>query len=235
MIVRVSTLHCAPAISQAITKIFHGDKKIDLEHAIAEVLMQHNLDDEQVATASEPSDELPVVFGRQPVIHESCNSERGKECWIGDSDSRACQRRMNKSAQWENRFAEFTDENFWPSRAAAVDFLLKCAAQASEPQQIWADRKRGIPEHQDRNVEAVVEKHRSRAAVVLKKYGVTTERGDLTVAQWLQHAQDEAMDLAIYLQRLIGEQEIQEWDEALANPACVSDDGPEDSFDLLCG
>jgi hypothetical protein len=55
----------------------------------------------------------------------------------------------------------------------------------------------------DRNVQAVIDKHTNRAEVGLKKYGVTTERGDLTIAQWLQHAQDEAMDLAIYLERLM--------------------------------
>jgi hypothetical protein len=105
-------------------------------------------------------------------------------------------------------------------------------SDSENPLQIWADRKRGVTERdlvnglapvsesefiqsvtdatkraysQDRNVEAVVDKHRSRAAVGLKKYGVTTERTDLTVAQWLQHAQDEAMDLAIYLERLMSD------------------------------
>jgi hypothetical protein len=250
MIVTVSTHACSHELSQRITKIFQSENKVSLEHVIADVLMRNNLGDE--------------------------------------------------------------------------------------------------PEHEratDKNVEAIVTKHRQRAAVGLKKYGVTTERTDLTISQWLQHAQDEAMDLAIYLQRLIGEQEPttykgpafqpyhpatarpadsenplqvwadrkrgvterdlvnglagdrdsfanfkperplpwaermeamhaikllmeasapylrraphtprhtcnrlnqvhaavrhflkeSEWDEALANPACVSDDGPEDSFDLLCG
>tara|TARA_R110002020_G_scaffold7402_8_gene31197 strand:- start:4488 stop:4667 length:180 start_codon:yes stop_codon:yes gene_type:complete len=36
-----------------------------------------------------------------------------------------------------------------------------------------------------------------------KKYGVTMERKDLTELQWLKHAQEEAMDLAVYLEKLI--------------------------------
>ena len=36
-----------------------------------------------------------------------------------------------------------------------------------------------------------------------KKYGTTMERGDLTKLEWLKHAQEEAMDLAVYLQKLI--------------------------------
>jgi hypothetical protein len=41
-----------------------------------------------------------------------------------------------------------------------------------------------------------------RAAMGLKKYGVGVDRTDLSPLQWLQHAQDEAMDLAIYLERM---------------------------------
>ena len=39
----------------------------------------------------------------------------------------------------------------------------------------------------------------------LQKYGVTTERDDLSYRDWLIHAQEEAMDLAVYLQRLIND------------------------------
>lgn len=57
----------------------------------------------------------------------------------------------------------------------------------------------------DANVEAVREKLRIRAEHGLRKYGVTTERADLTHKQWLIHAQEEAMDLAVYLQRIIND------------------------------
>jgi hypothetical protein len=43
----------------------------------------------------------------------------------------------------------------------------------------------------------------TRAEVGLKKYGVDTTRQDLTQIQWLRHAQEEALDLAVYLQRVI--------------------------------
>lgn len=50
---------------------------------------------------------------------------------------------------------------------------------------------------------AVCEKITTRAEFGRKKYGVTMERTDLSKLQWLQHAQDEMMDAAIYLQKLI--------------------------------
>lgn len=55
----------------------------------------------------------------------------------------------------------------------------------------------------DRNVESVRTKFAERAETGLRKYGVTTERTDLTRLDWLIHAQEEAMDLCVYLERLI--------------------------------
>jgi len=49
----------------------------------------------------------------------------------------------------------------------------------------------------------VINKIASRAQVGKDKYGVTMERKDLTRLQWLIHAQEEAMDMAVYLQKLI--------------------------------
>ena len=42
-----------------------------------------------------------------------------------------------------------------------------------------------------------------RSEIGKKKYGTTMEREDLSKLDWLKHAQEEAMDLAVYLQKLI--------------------------------
>jgi hypothetical protein len=55
----------------------------------------------------------------------------------------------------------------------------------------------------DPNVDAVCAMLQNRAQVGLKKYGVDTTRQDLTHIEWLKHAQEEALDLAVYLQRII--------------------------------
>lgn len=58
----------------------------------------------------------------------------------------------------------------------------------------------------DKNVEAVREKLLQRSQVGLRKYGVTTERTDYELIQWITELQHELMDAAIYceatLQRL---------------------------------
>lgn len=56
-----------------------------------------------------------------------------------------------------------------------------------------------MSKHED----AVAKKMLERAEFGLSKYGVSVERTDLTDIQWLIHAQEEAMDLAVYLQRII--------------------------------
>jgi hypothetical protein len=37
----------------------------------------------------------------------------------------------------------------------------------------------------------------------LKEYGTTMDRTDLSQDEWLQHAYEEALDLALYLKKLI--------------------------------
>ena len=46
-----------------------------------------------------------------------------------------------------------------------------------------------------------------RAQLGLEKYGVTMERTDLNELTWLRHARAEAMDLCVYLTRLITDKE----------------------------
>ena len=57
----------------------------------------------------------------------------------------------------------------------------------------------------DKNVTSVVERMLQRSDVGLRKYGVTTERTDLTVEQWLTHLQEELMDSCIYIEKLKNE------------------------------
>ena len=53
--------------------------------------------------------------------------------------------------------------------------------------------------------ESVIAKIRERRDAGRNKYGTTMERTDLSTRQWLIHAQEEAMDLAIYLEKIIKE------------------------------
>jgi succinate dehydrogenase flavin-adding protein (antitoxin of CptAB toxin-antitoxin module) len=57
----------------------------------------------------------------------------------------------------------------------------------------------------DSIVKSVVEEFKTRSEKGIKKYGVTLDRTDLDILDWLQHAKEEAMDLVCYLERTIQE------------------------------
>jgi len=54
----------------------------------------------------------------------------------------------------------------------------------------------------DQNVENVVSQLRAREERGLSKYGVNTERTDLSTLEWLQHLQEELMDGAVYVEKI---------------------------------
>jgi hypothetical protein len=71
---------------------------------------------------------------------------------------------------------------------------------------IYTHPERVYPVRFDSIVESVRQKILARSQVGIQKYGTTMERKDLDRIQWLKHAQEEAMDLAVYLERCIQEE-----------------------------
>jgi uncharacterized 2Fe-2S/4Fe-4S cluster protein (DUF4445 family) len=102
-----------------------------------------------------------------------------------------------------------------------IDFVLKQLSNKMECKainQIPVAKKYNIPygskiaslisfvQHnekpKDTIVQSVIEQFKQRSEVGINKYGVTLDRQDLDRIQWLQHAQEEAMDLILYLEKL---------------------------------
>ena len=54
----------------------------------------------------------------------------------------------------------------------------------------------------DTIVESVINQFRERSEVGIEKYGVTLDREDLSSLEWISHAQQEAMDFCLYLEKL---------------------------------
>lgn len=57
--------------------------------------------------------------------------------------------------------------------------------------------------------ESVISEIRDRAKKGYAKYGTTMTREDLSLRDWAQHALEEALDLAIYLKRVIRDLDAQ--------------------------
>jgi len=54
----------------------------------------------------------------------------------------------------------------------------------------------------DSIVQSVLEKYERRASLGFIKYKTNLDREDLDIVDWIDHAQDEAMDLTLYLEKL---------------------------------
>lgn len=54
----------------------------------------------------------------------------------------------------------------------------------------------------DSIVDSILNKFVDRAEMGFKKYSNTLDRKDLSQVEWINHAQEEAMDLILYLERL---------------------------------
>ena len=59
-----------------------------------------------------------------------------------------------------------------------------------------------ILKQQDSILESLIEKYKQRSELGIKKYNTTLDRTDLTLLDWINHAQDEAMDLSLYLEKI---------------------------------
>jgi hypothetical protein len=58
--------------------------------------------------------------------------------------------------------------------------------------------------------ESVILEIKERAKKGYAKYGTTMTRNDLSLRDWAQHALEEALDLAIYLKRIIRDLDAQD-------------------------
>jgi len=55
---------------------------------------------------------------------------------------------------------------------------------------------------QDSILESLIEKYKQRSELGIKKYKTTLDRKDLNLLDWINHAQEEAMDLSLYLEKI---------------------------------
>jgi len=62
--------------------------------------------------------------------------------------------------------------------------------------------KRSI-DRTDSIVDSIIDKFVSRATVGKEKYGVTLDRNDLSLEEWLEHSIQEKMDDILYMQKAL--------------------------------
>lgn len=64
-----------------------------------------------------------------------------------------------------------------------------------------AEMKEEKETYSDAIVEGLIQEYRMRSLKGIAKYRTTLEDNQLSLNQWLQHAKEEAMDMALYLHK----------------------------------
>jgi hypothetical protein len=83
----------------------------------------------------------------------------------------------------------------------------------------------------DSIVESVRKQLLDRSNVGIKKYGVTLDRDDLSLLDWLEHAKQESMDQVLYLERAI--QEIKRQNENIDSKSSILFGQPNLTIDCI--
>lgn len=90
------------------------------------------------------------------------------------------------------------------THAASLNSLKEMSESCNDMMQIL--QRLNIVENrqftEDSIVNSVIEKFIERSRVGQQKYGVTLDRMDLSPADWVNHALEEAMDFVLYLTKL---------------------------------
>jgi len=80
-----------------------------------------------------------------------------------------------------------------------------------------SDRTDGISNDKDPIVEAIKFEFDQRSRLGQQKYGTTLAESDADFLEWLQHAKEEAMDFALYCQKMIVLLKNKRYDEGKQN------------------
>ena len=74
----------------------------------------------------------------------------------------------------------------------------------TKAKEIEEEHLKMLEKHQikDTIVESVINQFKQRSEIGIAKYGVTLDRTDLSTLDWINHAQQEAMDFCLYLEKI---------------------------------
>jgi len=67
---------------------------------------------------------------------------------------------------------------------------------------MWTQTTTNDQIKEDSIVEAIRTQLKDRSDVGIRKYKTTLDRTDLSLLDWLEHAKQEALDFALYLERI---------------------------------
>jgi hypothetical protein len=126
-----------------------------------------------------------------------------KQHWIYQND--ILWKTIMATSQWYmfNHYLGYQKEGY---SDLSQDQKIAIVPQVIEPQvaivQVIEPVKKDNSYTSDSIVNSVIHAFIGRSNVGLQKYGTTLDRDDLSILDWIQHAQEEHMDAILYLEKL---------------------------------
>ena len=126
-----------------------------------------------------------------------------KQHWIYQND--ILWKTIMPTSQWYmfNHYLGYQKEGY---SDLSQDQKIAIVPQVIEPQvvqpQVINNTKKDNSYTSDSIVNSVIHAFIGRSNVGLQKYGTTLDRDDLSILDWIQHAQEEHMDAILYLEKL---------------------------------
>ena len=89
------------------------------------------------------------------------------------------------------------------NEAHKIGFInIKALDEYFKSDKMWTQTTTNDTIKEDSIVEAIRTQLKDRSDVGIRKYNTTLDRTDLSLLDWLEHAKQEALDFALYLERI---------------------------------
>jgi hypothetical protein len=107
----------------------------------------------------------------------------------------------------KKRMIELIEDEHWNTEASNDKEFKGSAFFLDEALDVKVNEPEVVPYKDeyvkiDPIVNSVIDKFLHRSRVGIEKYGTTLGRNDLSLEEWINHAQEEAMDLCLYLTKI---------------------------------
>jgi hypothetical protein len=149
---------------------------------------------------------VKITFGRElsaleiENYHSSTSKYLEKDYYVLSTQSiESKETTLELMGDSKKRLSEMEEDDFFNAEKAREEEQLRLVYRLK---QLMEEEKNPPVKKEDSIVKSVINKYQQRSDTGVEKYGVTMDRNDLNLQQWLTHLQEELMDATLYIEKL---------------------------------